>query len=350
MKKMKKATRFFGLMCMVALLSMGTMSCKKENAKTVSSFDISLPALAGDPFDESKAYIDLVGGGLMKWYEGDNVMMYSIYEDYTNSKVQEFVGEAATGDARAHFTGSSMPVGNVGFFAFYPASKAIPQINAGNRATFIVGDTQDCGATDLFAGTAYAGKIYMDPCGYVGAATCDIIEPYANFVLDAIFGYLNVRLKDSGNSGKYIKSVTVTDDTKNLTGSMSISIPALKNADLAAMKQLGVNYKADGNINTYLPALNAKLQEVGYNAQGTGNTVTLDCSKANGGAGAQIVSTNKFFFIPLRPGALIGDFKITLEYFNADDQVINVPANKKYIMIPGYNTNITIDIATGSIQ
>lgn len=348
---MKKTTQFFGLMCMAAVLAMGTVSCKKENAKTVSSFDISLPTLEGDdPFDGSKAYIDLVDGGRMKWYQGDNVMMYSIDADYTKSQIQEFVGDAATGDALAHFAGYSMPVGSEGFFAFYPASKAIPKINAGNRATFIVGDTQDCGATDLFAGTAYAGKIYLDPRGYVGAATCDVIEPYANFTLSAIFGYLNVRLKDSGNSGKRIKSVTIIDDSKYLTGSMSINIPALKSADLAAMKQLGVNYKSDGDMNAYLPALNAMLQEVGYNAQGTGNQVTFDCSKANGGDGVQIISSNKYFFIPLRPGALIDSFKISLEYFNADNQVISVPANKKYIMIPGYNTNITIDIKTGSIQ
>jgi len=346
---MKKTVQFFGLMCMVAVLAMGTVSCKKET-KTVSSFDITLPTIGGDPFDESKAYIDLVGGGLMKWYQGDNVMMYSIDADYTNSIVQEFVGDASTGDARAHFQGSPMSVGSVGFFAFYPASKAIREITEGNRASFIVGDTQDCGATDLYAGTSYAGRIYMDPCGYVGAATCDVIEPYASFTLDAIFGYLNVRLKDSGNSGKRIKSVTITDETKHLTGTMSISIPALKSTDLAAMKQLGVNYKANGNMDVYLPALNAKLQEVGYRAQGIGNSVTLNCSKANGGSGAQITSSNKFFFIPLRPGALIGNFKITLEYFNADNQVINVPANQKYIMIPGYNTNITIDIATGNIQ
>lgn len=353
---MKKTTQILGMMCMVAILAIGTMSCKKEKTNTVSSFDIILPALDGDPFDDSKAYIDLVNGGAVKWYQRDRVMMYSIDADYTKSLVREFGSDATTGVTQAHFssTGDPMTKGSEGFFAFYPASKASTRITEGNRAYFTVGGTQDCGEADLFAGTSYAGKIYMDPQGFVGAATCDVIEPYAVFALKAIFGYLNVRVKDGNASAKRLKSVTITDNNLHLTGSMSISIPALKSTDLDAMKLLGVNYKSDGNVGTYTTGLKAKLQDVGYMSEPDGNSVTLDCSKANNGFGAQITSSNKFFFIPLRPGALLGDFTITLKFFGEEDTpfVVNVPANKKYIMIPGYNTNITIDIAqpNGGIQ
>jgi hypothetical protein len=346
---MKKATQFFGMMCLVAVLAIGAVSCNKET-KTVSSFDITLPTLGGDPFDESKAYIDLTSGA-MKWYQGDNVMMYSIDEVYTNSQVQEFVGDATTGVGQAHFTGLPMTVGSEGFFAFYPASKAVPEIMEGNRATFNVGNMQYCGATDLFASTSYAGRIFMDPTGYVGAATCDIIEPYAVFSLKAIFGYLNVRVKDSSNSGKKLTSVTIKDSNMHLTGSMSICIPALKSADLDGMKQLGVNYKANGNADDYWSEMNTTLNEVGYMPNGTGFEVTLDCSEVNGGEGALINKDNKFFFVPLRPGALMDKFYVTLTFSNADDVVVTVPANQKYIMIPGYNTNLNIDLnlANGGI-
>jgi hypothetical protein len=342
---MKKATQIIGMMCMVALLTIGAMSCKKET-KTVSSFNITLPSIGGDPFDESKAYIDLTANGAMKWYEADGVMMYCIdEEDYTKSEAQEFRGNnVTTGASSAQFAGSEMNSDGE-FFAFYPASKAGREIMEGNRVTFMVDGEQNCGATDLFAGTTYAGRIYMDPRGFVGAATCDVIEPYATFTMKAIFGYLNVRVKDSNNSGKMLKSVTIKDNNLHLTGSMSICIPALKSADLDGMKQLGINYKANGNADDYWSGMNAKLNGVSYMPNGTGNVVILDCSEANGADGALINNANKFFFVPLRPGALMDNFTVTLSFFNADDVVVNVPADKKYIMIPGYNTNLNIDLA-----
>lgn len=344
---MKKTTQIIGMMCMVGLLAIGSTSCKKETAKTVSSFDITLPAIEGDaPFDDAKAYIDMMDGGKMKWYQGDNVMMYSIDEDYTNSQVQEFTGDAQTGDAQAHFSGTPMNVGDVGFFAFYPASKASTTIGKDNRATFNVGNTQTY-VTDLFANTSRAGLIFMDPQCFVGAATCDVIEPSANFVLKPIFGYINVRIKDSNASDKRVKSVTITDSQRNLTGTMSVLIPALKSADLDAMKQLGVNYKNNGNIDTYMTQMESKLHEIGYMADGNGHSVTLNVEAANEGMGATINGSYKYFLIPIRPGALMGDFTVTLSFFGEDDMEISVPADKKYISIPGYYTNVSIDLKNG---
>lgn len=348
---MKKVVKFIGMMCMGAVLILGASSCKKDKTETVSSFDISLPAIEGESglTDDSKAYIDLTAD-VMKWYDGDNVMMYSIDENYANSQTMVFVGEAGiTGQTYAHFHGYAMKKGSEGYFAFYPASKASTEIRENNRATFNVGDTQTH-ETDLFASTSYAGRIFMDPRGYVGAATCDIIEPYAMFSMKHIFGYFNVRVKDSslgaGVNGRYLKSVTITDNTMHLTGSMSVEIPALTSADLDGMKTLGLNYLANGDADAYWSAMNTKLHEIGYMSNPTGNSVTLDCSAANGGAGAPIAKTNKFFFMPLRPGALMGNFMITLKFNdNEGDVVVKVKANKQYISIPGYYTVISIDLA-----
>lgn len=346
---MKKVTKFFGMMCMAAILALGASSCKKETT-TVSSLKVSLPTIEGESGinDDSKAYIDMTDN-YMKWYEGDNVMMYSIDEDYTKSEAMVFVGETGiTGQRAAEFRGYAMPQGSYGFFAFYPASKASTQIAEGNRVTFNVGDTQEC-KTDLFASTGYAGRIYMDPTGFVGAAPCSVIEPYANFSLKHIFGYYNVRVKNTSLSnnqeGGRLKSVTIKDNSKYLTGTMSINIPALTTEDLEAMKQLGVNYKANGNMETYMTKLQEALQRIGYSATAGGHEVTLDCSQANSGNGATITNKNKFFLMPLRPGALLDDFTITLKFYDRADVTVNVPANKEYISIPGYYTIISIDLA-----
>jgi hypothetical protein len=337
---MKKAIQIIGMMCMTLVLVTSVSSCRK-NPQTVSSFNVSLPAMEGDnPFDDSKAYIDMVNG-VMRWYGNDNIMMYSIDADYTKSQAQMFLGAAnIEGAAQASFTGYYMPMGSLGFFAFYPASKASSTIEAGNRVTFNV-DAAQTYEKDLFAGGSYAGRIFMDPRGYVGAATCDVIEPYASFSLKHIFGFINVRVKDTNNGGKKLKSVTIKDNTKYLTGTMSINIPALVAEDLDAMKALGANYKANGNMETYMTNMQAALQRIGYSATAGGHEVTLDCSAAKG---VLINNSYKYFLIPLRPGALLDNFTVTLTFDNADDVVIDVPANQKYISIPGYYTNVSIDL------
>lgn len=338
---MKKAIQIIGMMSMALVLVMGVSSCKKDNPQTVSTFNVGLSPIEGDnPFDDSKAYIDMVSG-VMRWYGNDDIMMYSIDADYTKSEAQVFHGDAdIEGTTQASFSGYAMPQGSYGFFAFYPASKASTQIAAGNRVTFNVGAAQTH-EKDLFASTARAGKIFMDPRCYVGAATCDVIEPYASFSLKPIFGFINVRIKDTNAGGKKLTSVTIKDETKYLTGTMSINIPALTAEDLEAMKQLGVNYKENGNMETYMTNLQEALQRIGYSATAGGHEVTLDCSAANG---VLIDGSYKYFLIPLRPGALLGDFTVTMTFDNADDVEITVPANQKYISIPGYYTNVSIDL------
>jgi hypothetical protein len=348
---MKKATRIIGMMCMAAVMVVGVSSCKKDKTTEVSSFDITLPEIKGESGidDGSKAYIDMVAGS-MKWYEGDKVMMYSIDEDYTKSQARVFAGDAGiTGATNAHFAGTAMPVGDKGFFAFYPASKASSEIAQNNRVTFNVSETQNY-VEDLFASTSYAGRIFMDPTGFVGAAPCEIIEPYANFRLYPIFGYINVRVKDTETSGsRSLKSVTITDNNMHLTGTMSVEIPKITVSNMTTMQNAGLLYSTNGNAESYWSSIRPILSTIGYMGNGEGHSVTLNvAAPANNGFGAQITNKNKFFLIPLRPGALMGDFTITLKFFDEEgDVVVNVPADKKYISIPGYYTIISIDLKNG---
>jgi hypothetical protein len=345
---MKKVTQIIGMMSMVALLAIGASSCKKDNTKMVSSFDFNLPAIEGESgIEDSKAYIDMIAGQ-MKWYDGDAMMIYSIDEDWTKSRACQFEGEfGITGQSQAHFVGAPMEEGSEGFFAFYPASKSSREITEGNRATFNVGGTQTH-VTDLFAHTSRPGQIFMDPVGFVGAATCDMVESSVSVDLKHIFGYINVRVKDSNNSGRKLQSVKITDSKLHLTGTMSIEIPALKSADLDGMRQLGVNYKANGNADTYWSEMNTRLQQIGYMGNGTGNEVTLDCSVLSNGI--PINNSYKYFLIPMRPGALMDNFTVTLSFKSGADVVINVPADKKYISIPGAYTNVSIDLKNGLLK
>ena len=341
---MRKANHFFGMICMAALLVVSA-SCKKDKPETVSSFEFSLPTIEGaSPFEE-KAYVDLVANK-MKWYNGDQIMVYSLDEDYTQSTMAVYDGDAElTGSTVAHFTGTPIEKGSLGYFAFYPASKAGSEIEAGNRAYFNVGATQNY-VSDLFEGTSYAGRIFMDPQSAVCASTADMIVPYVQTTMKHIFGFVTIKLKDSGNSGKKVKSVSITDNNMHLTGSISLQIPALTESILNGMKTLGQNYLAGSvNAESYASSLNGYLQQIGYMSDPDGYTVTLDCSAANG---VQITSSNKFFLMTLRPGALMKGFTITVTYDDNNTATFTAAADKKYIVIPGTYTNISVDLASAN--
>lgn len=341
---MRKTYQFVGMMFMAALLAIGATSCKKDDPKTVSSFDFMLPDVEGvSPLAEGKAYIDLTNNK-MKWFDGDQMRIYSLDADWTKSKTAVFGAESGiTGQTQAHFSGAPLEKGSLGYFAFYPVSKSSATIEEGNRASFNVDKTQ-YHQTDLYAGTSYSGLIFMDPTCIVGAATCDVIEPNVVGTLKHIFGFVTVRVKDSGNSGKKVTKVTIKDSNLHLTGSISVVIPNLTDAILNNMKSLGQQYKAGSITDAYWPTLNGYLQQIGYLNNPDGNEITLDCTSTNG---VQINNSYKFFFMPIRPGALMKGFTVTLTYDNNDTQTFTVGADKKYIVIPGTYTNISVDLASG---
>jgi hypothetical protein len=343
---MKRANQIFGMMFMAALLVVGASSCNKEKDKTVSSFDFLLPAIEGEsPLSEEKAYIDLTDNQV-KWYAGDQMMVYSLDEDYTQSTTAIYDGAGTmTGQTSVQFSGTPLTQGSIGYFAFYPASKASQTIEESNRASFNVGEEQIC-TTDLFASTSYAGRIFMDPQAAVGACTADQIVPFVRSTFKHIFGFVTVKLKDSSNSGKLVKSVSINDPHHHLTGSISLELPKLNLNLLNAMKTLGQQYKAGTNLETYASSLNGYLHEIGYLSTPAGNEVKLDCSTIGD---ITITNANKFFLLPVRPGALMNGFTITVTYSDDNTLEIQVPADKKYITIPGTYTNISVDLATGSV-
>jgi hypothetical protein len=331
--------RIFGMITLAALLAVGSASCKK-NTETKASFSFELPAVEGFSADEGRAYIDL-SDGKMKWYDGDMMMIYSVDGTNTTPQTELYVAvPGSTGKTSTNFVGNAINAGSLGYFAFYPASKAV-SVSADNCATFKVESTQ----TYNHELNIYGGRGIMDPRGVVAASTCTVDNGSANpLTLNHIFGFVNVRVKDltTGGDTKYVRSVTIKDNRLNLTGEMTIEIPAITTDRLNYLKDLGASY-ASGSMDAevYMSNLSAKLQEMGYSSRPNGDEVTLNCE----GDAVPIDGSNTYFIIPLRPGALIGSFTITVTFDDADHTSLSKTySDKSYIVRPGRFSNIQFTI------
>ena len=333
---MKKLSRIIGMMCL-AVLAVGFTSCNKEKVEKDSSFTFVMSEADGFVADDSKAYIDIAASSVIKWWAGDKIMMYSVDETNTIPVTACYTMESGAGTNRAIFSGEEMTKGSYGYFAFYPYEKAV-SVSEGNFGTFNVSATQTYSTELDFAGTSMAGKAFMDPQGVVGACPSDILNGQVSCSFKQIFGYANVRLKDESGApaGKKVTMVKIVDSYRSLTGNMTINIAELTTPRLEALKSLGNRYSTGSvNIDNYWLELNTLLQEMGYSTESDGNSVVLDCTAAN----VSLNNANKYFIIPLRPGALLKDFVVTV--FFDDDTTEDFPYNEqKYIIRPGMFSNM----------
>ena len=337
---MKKSNRIVGMMCMAALLAVGSASCKKNDTTKTSSFTFELPAVEGFSDEEGRAYIDIADASKMKWWEGDVIKVYSVDETNTTPVMADFTAESGcSGKTNAKFTGDQLTKGSKGYFAFYPSNKAV-SVSEGNLGTFKVTAEQAYDPALNFAGTSMAGRAFMDPQGVVGACPCDVLNGSANGTIKHIFGFANVRVKDTSGAtaGKKVTSITITDNNLHLTGNITVNIAELTTARLDALKALGNNYY-NGNVGAeaYMTQLKSILDQIDYTSvpDPEANTVTLDCSAAD----VTLATINKYFIIPLRPGALLKDFVVTVNFDNQTYQDFNFN-DKMYIIRPGTFSNI----------
>lgn len=333
---MKKLSRIIGMMCL-AVLAVGFTSCNKEKVEKDSSFTFEMSEADGFVADDSKAYIDIAASSVIKWWAGDKIMMYSVDAANTTPVTACYTMESGAGTNRAVFSGDELTKGSYGYFAFYPYEKAV-SVSEGNFGTFNVSATQTYNSELDFAGTSMAGKAFMDPQGVVGACPSDILNGQAVCSFKQIFGYANVRLKDASGAtaGKTVSSVTITDNYRHLTGNMTINLVELTTPRLNSLKTLGTNYSNGSiTIESYTPQLNDLLHQMGYSTQPEGYSVTLNCAAAN----ATLNNANKYFIIPLRPGALLKDFVVTVNFSDGSHKDFEFN-DKKYIIRPGTFSNI----------
>jgi hypothetical protein len=333
---MKKLSRIIGMMCL-AVLAVGFTSCNKDKVEKDSSFTFEMSEAEGFVADDSKAYVDISAGSVIKWWPGDKIMVYSVDATNTTPVTACYTMDSGEGTNRATFSGEELTKGSIGYFAFYPYEKAV-SVSEGNFGTFNVSAMQTYNSELDFAGTSMAGKAFMDPQGVVGACPSDIINGHTVCSFKQIFGYANVRLKDASGAtaGKKVTMVKIIDNNGSLTGNMTINIAELTTPRLEALKSLGNRYCSGSvNIDNYALELNGLLQEMGYSTESDGNSVVLDCTAAN----VSLNNANKYFIIPVRPGALLKDFVVTV--FFDDDTTEDFHFNdQKYIIRPGMFSNI----------
>lgn len=323
---MKKFVKVIGAMCMAAVVACTASSCKKAEQEG-SEFEVGLSQLDGFNSDE-RAYIDVFAGSQLKWNEGDQIMVYNLATDYTQSVAHVFTANTgAEGQTRIPFSGS--PVGakkDIGYFYFYPAAKASGSLLEDNRETFTVSSTQ-----------TYNPRTFIDNNSLVMACTVNAIPD--NFTMQHIFGILNIKVTKA--TAARVKNIVVTDNVFNLAGTMSLKLPEVNSTTLSTLMSQCVN-----NDPGYAQALSNYLQDLGYESNGSSHSITLDCSKCDNNQGVLVNSTKKYFFVSLRPGALYRGFTVTINYMdeNLEPTILNYDASNSYCIQPARFTNLTVGI------
>jgi hypothetical protein len=318
--------RFFGIVCLVAMVAVFATSCDKKEAEvnpTVTFGDTYgfKAAPSNNPFG-AKAYLDPQDDYKFKWNDGDQIMIYNLATDYTKSRAGVYTAiRGSEGQAHATFSGPLMGrKGDIGYFAFFNARKASGRLQADNRETFTVAETQN-----------YNAQYLIDPTALVMAAKING-DSFENFTLEHIFGFLNVGIGGMVE-GKQVANIEVTDAAFHLTGNLSLKLPAV-NGDM--FSDLCDQLETSGDDQAYQTALYDYLHNtLGYSAQGRTNIIRLNC-----GNGVTVpYHAWKYFFIPLRPGALYKGFTVRINFTDRTYAEHTFPASMDYLIKPKFFTN-----------
>jgi len=327
---MKKVVRMFGMACLMGVFAFCSSSCKKNEQK-VSSVSINLPAVEESFIGEEKAYIDFGDNNLMKWSAGDQVAVYNLMNDYTQSERVVYTLSSGAGTTEATFQseGAVSETTEQGFFVFYPASKVVNHaIGPRNSQTFDVPETQN-----------YAYR-QMDPTSLVMAAKVN--NPHAAFNLKHIFGFANIRIK--GAATKKVLSVKIIDKAFHLNGNITADIPGVDEGRLSSLISECANASNATAFDTYMANLRQYLQTVNYTSEPGDETMTLLCP--DGGVSLKGADKWEHFVFTLRPGALIKGFTVEIEFADGTSTVTKYNGyNKDYCIQPGrlINFGITAD-------
>lgn len=303
------------------------VSCKKkeDRAEYAVNFGETYGFQAGPSLDGSKAYFDPNDVFNFKWNVGDEVVIYNLAQDYTQSTCEVF--SAMNSGHESMFMGK--PVGarkDIGYFVFYNAEKAHRDLKELNTETFEVKRTQ-----------TYDPACYADPTALVAACTTGETngEP-STFNVQHIFGYLNVGIGGLSQNVT-VDSIVVTDNQWNLTGQLDLRLPEVNTAQFSTLLDMLEN---GSDEEAYINALNTYLHTLGYHAHGNqSKSIKLDC----GGTAVPYLNW-QYFFISLRPGALYKGFSVDV-YLTGNDNNhlhIDVPASKNWLIKPAYFRNLYV--------
>jgi hypothetical protein len=322
---MKRIIRTFGIIAMVALVA---TSCKKKEEETIFNMTIgeTYGFEAGPSFDGSKAYFDPNDGFTFKWNQGDPVMVFNLDDDYTKSEVGMYTANTAAHSSA--FSPVSNEVGspkNIGYRVFYNAGNVLNDggiIHEDNRVAFRVNPTQ-----------TYEPSCWADPNAMVMACTAPVYQSHiGSFVMEHIFGYLNVAIANNSGTEKKVKEIEVTDSEWNLYGELSLKLGPVVASQFTTLMNECVN-----NNDAYLSDLTAYLQTLGYNASGAGKKIKMNFKNDSFNL---TPGQWEYFFISLRPGALYRGFTVKITFSdNSYFQKYFAP-NMDYIIKPAIIRNV----------
>lgn len=318
---MKKVTRILGLFCMVGVLAFAS-SCKK-NKETNSSISVSVPQMTETIVDGDRAYID--EGWEFMWHGGDQIMVYNLAEDATQSTMSVFHNVAPLGDAAPLATFQGEDVGapkEYEYRYFYPVgmvSHNPVELANENRQTFTVSEDQYYYLFD-----ECEPMCMIDPEAMPMSINTDNL--HKTVYLKHMFGVGRFIFKAKKNNIVTIESITLTDNFWNLTGDLSVK---LHEVDTTKLWNLWNAYDGDVTAEPYATQfVSYAIDELGYLPHPTGKSITLHCLHANPENPLESVGLtletgsglNEFNFV-LRPLALSEGFTLTLTGTTGADKV-----------------------------
>lgn len=300
---MKKTFKMIGMACLLGAFAFAGSSCKKNNNDT-TSIKVNIAPIEETNIDGDRAYIDYAGDRLMKWSKDDQLMFYNLNSDYTKSIRNIYTIYNGVGATQGNFNGGNMgEAQDQGFFAFYPASKveAYP-IGPRNSQTFEVPEEQTYNE-----GTMDATSLVMAVKGYA---------PTESFNFQHVFGFVNLKLKGT----QKVEWISITDNALNLSGNITIDLPAVNSTTLQGLVNICADYTATWE--SYMAALNGYLHDedgggLNYNSEPTGKTIKLVCEEP-----VQLTNDYTNFYITLRPGCLGKGFVVTVKYQGESEPVV----------------------------
>lgn len=321
--------------CIVAMVALAFTSCKKNDNKNLTFIATAEEVTVMN--DEDRAYLDPAIASTPIFEQGEQVMLYNIYEEGDVTPHSYYgVYTARTTGPRVLFDYQSGPIvyhterqDDGAFFGFYPGQRVNNAFLAqSNVAVFDIPTVQiyrEINGKGVCAERSWAMA--------AKTATVDDIEDEFYFNFRNIMGALCLKPRTNGEQ-KTVTSIVFEDKTFNITGDVHLKIHEI-NPD--EMLWLFNNYNPASD--TYMQRLNQYITATGYFVDGNkGKTITLDC-----GEGVVIDGTgNKPFYIVLRPLAWYNGCIITFNFADGTKAIID--NNLSRTMAPNMVRNITTNV------
>lgn len=338
---MRKNIKLLGAMALVGVLAFSS-SCKKNDETTSAA--VSMPQVKVVDVESERAYIDYDDDNLMKWEDGDQVMVYNLHRNYRRSEREVYeIQEGYNDEPYAMFEGELMhrPFTD-GYLVFYPAWKVYGDLQEGNRQDFVVEDEQTYSFGNQMRPRADRHSLVM------AAKVAQLDE---EVVLQHIFGFANFRFRGGYDYvapeyvGQRVRNVVLETNRINITGKVSVLLPGVDPNTLDALVYQCADAATTEQQDAYWQDLYDYLysEEVGYDSYDQARVITLNCAEAENGEGVMLSDQTTHFLFSLRPGCLIDGFTVTVNFMDESLEPLVITKyqnpNNIYCILPGVLKN-----------